>query len=75
MALKCQSLERNGIEDKTFECILIPRHYKEFKSYFLDSVFFRFLMGFELRGTGVSFALILVLAIVTWRRWCSFSLF
>ena len=59
MALKCQSLERNGIEDKTFERILIPSQCHSMPT---------FLMGFELRGTGVSFALILVLAIVTWRR-------
>ena len=32
-------------------------------------------MGIGLRGTRVTFALILVLSIITWRRWCSFSLF
>ena len=27
MTLKCQDLERNGIENETFECILIPPTY------------------------------------------------
>ena len=67
MAFICQNLERKEIEKETF------------KSFILDSVFFQilifqchlmptFLMGIGLRGTGVSFALILVLAIVTWSR-------
>ena len=26
MALKCQNLERNGIQNETFECLLMPRN-------------------------------------------------
>ena len=36
---------------------------------------FPFFRIHRVEGAGVSFALILVLAIKTWRRWCSFSLF
>ena len=44
MALKCQNLERNGIESGTFEYILIPRHLKAFKSFIIVSVSFQILI-------------------------------
>ena len=43
MALKCQNLERNEIEIETFVSILIPRHWKAFKSFIHDSAFFHIL--------------------------------
>ena len=43
MTLKCQNLKKNGIENETFECPLMPKDYNAFKSFFLDSISFQIL--------------------------------
>ena len=51
MALKSQNLERNGIENETFECILITAHVL-IKHFFLQALK-RVLEGY--RNVGVLF--------------------